>query len=275
MGTVVTVLGTNARMYGITPRAAAAWEAIFAWLETTTGIPLTPVDHPPPAPLADLWSQARLGCVVMCGWPFIKAVPRPQVLATLVPAPARYRGQARYWSDLVVRTDSAFETIEDTFGGTVGWTVEDSHSGFNMLRHHLLKLRSKPGLPLYRRSVGGLVNPLGALAAVAQGRVDIAPIDSFCHDILKAADHPATRATRTIATTAPSPMPVLVASTDVAEHDVKMLSQALQLAHLEPRLMRYLDDALVDRFVTPNVKTLQYCNNLEKYAYESGYMFPE
>lgn len=275
VGTAATALRTNARMYGITPRAAAAWEAIFAWLETSTGIPLTPIDHPPPTPLAELWSQPRLGCVVMCGWPFIKAVPRPQVVATPVPAPTRYRGQARYWSDLVVRADSAFETIADTFGGTLGWTVEDSHSGFNMLRHHLMGLSRTRSLPLYRRSVGGLINPLGALTAVAEGRVDIAPVDSFCHDILKAEDHAATRATRTIATTAPSPMPVLIASPDVPENDVQMLSRALRSAHLDPQLTRHLADALVQRFETPNIMAFQYCNQIERISQQAGYTLPE
>ena len=65
----------------------------------------------------------------MYGWPFAEASPRPRLLATPVPSPARFAGKPEYWSDLVVRTDSPFRRIEDTFGGTIGWTTEDSHSG--------------------------------------------------------------------------------------------------------------------------------------------------
>ena len=36
----------------------------------------------------------------------------------------------------------ALRTLEDTFGGRAGWTVEHSHSGFNAFRHHLLAYRT-------------------------------------------------------------------------------------------------------------------------------------
>ena len=47
-----------------------------------------------------------------------------------------------YFSCLVVRRDSGFASVEDTFGGRVAWTVENSYSGFAALRHHLLRYRT-------------------------------------------------------------------------------------------------------------------------------------
>jgi ABC-type phosphate/phosphonate transport system substrate-binding protein len=54
-----------------------------------------------------------------------------------VPSPDRYGGRPVYFSDLVVRADAPYRTLEDTFGGVVGYTLADSMSGGVALRHHL------------------------------------------------------------------------------------------------------------------------------------------
>ncbi len=268
------MLGVNARMYSVTLASTAGWAAIFTWLRKKTGVALEIVDHPPPAPLADLWRRPQLGCVVMCGWPFASAGPRPHLLAAPVPSSARYHGKPEYWSDLVIRADSPFEQLKDTFGGTIGWTIEDSHSGFNMMRHHLLPYRRANDQKLYARSVGGLVNPLGALNAVAEGRVDIAPIDSFCHDLFRAADHPLTRQVRIIDQTAPSPIPVLMASHDVEKSQARALSNALLEAHSEPNMAPHLEAAQIARFVRPEVEGYARGKMLDDAARKAGYFMP-
>ena len=267
-------LGVNARMYSVTPASTAGWRALFAWLAQTTGIPLATIDHAPPAPLAHLWARPRLGCVVMCGWPFAEAVPPPHLLAAPVPAPARYSGRPEYWSDLVVRADSPHHSLEDTFGGSVGWTIEDSHSGFNMLRHHLLQHRSADRSQLFEQSVGGLVNPLGALTAVANGRVDVVPVDSVCHDLLRAGDHPATRVTRIIGRTEASPIPVLIASHDVDAGLAQDLSHALLDAHNDRALAPHLSAMLIERFVRPDAAAYERGRDLHRSAHDAGYPIP-
>ena len=210
----------------------------------------------------------------MCGWPFIEASPRPRLLAAPVPSPARFGGRPAYWSDLVVRTDSPYRSLEDTFGGTIGWTIEDSHSGFNMLRFHLLKYRRTSTERLYARSVGGLVNPLGALTAVAEGRVDIAPVDSFCHDLLRASGHPVTRVTRILDRTEPSPIPVLVASSDILPQDARAISEALLSANLSPEAAPLLQATLIERFVLPEESTYERGKVLDRAAREASFKVP-
>ena len=267
-------LGVNARMYSVTPASAAGWRALFAWLAQATGIPLAAINHAPPVPLAQLWARPRLGGVIMCGWPFAEACPRPHLLAAPIPAPARYSGRAEYWSDLVVHADSPHRSLEDTFGGSVGWTIEDSHSGFNMLRHHLLQHRSADRAQLFARSIGGLVNPLGALTAVAEGRVDVVPVDSFCHDLLRADDHPVMRLTRIIGQTAASPMPVLIASHDVDAGLAQELSSALLDAHNDRALVPHLAAMLVERFVKPDPSSYGRGRTLHEMACNAGYPIP-
>jgi ABC-type phosphate/phosphonate transport system substrate-binding protein len=259
-------------MYAVSEAARVAWQSIFEWLSDRSGVPLTVIDHPPPARLADLWRRPKLGCVFMCGWPFTRARPRPWLLAA--PVPERYEDKAVHFSDLVVHRDSSFQTLEDTFEGTVGWTLRDSNSGFNLLRHHLLPYRSAERPRLYSRSVGQLVNPLGALQAVAKGVVDVAPVDSFCHDLFKACGHPYTSCARTIARTAPSPMPALIASADVSGVIAERLSAALVTAHLDPQIGPSLQAALIKRFDRPGAERYLYTEALAHAAEIAGYPVP-
>lgn len=122
-------LAANARLYAITDAARAGWAALFGWLADETGIDLRAVAYPPPAPLSEFWRRPDLGCVFMCGWPYARLDAKPWLLAAPVPKPARYGDRPIYFSDIVVHRDSPARTIADTFGGTVGWTAEDSNSG--------------------------------------------------------------------------------------------------------------------------------------------------
>ncbi len=178
----------NARMYSVAPKPAVAWRDLLNWVIARAGVDVTVIDHGYPTPINDLWARGDLGCVFMCGWPYAERAPRPRILAAPVPSPARYGGQPVYFSDLVVRADSPYRTIEDTFGTRVAYTVEDSHSGYNALRHHLLAYRTAARPTLYAERVGPLVTPKRILDAVREGKAEIGPVDSYAHDLLRQHD---------------------------------------------------------------------------------------
>ena len=60
----------NARMYAVTPAAEAAWRTILERAAARSGVPLTYMPYPAPAPLEALWRREDLGLAFMCGWPF-------------------------------------------------------------------------------------------------------------------------------------------------------------------------------------------------------------
>ena len=179
-------LVANARMYSVTPAVSAAWRALFAWAAGEAGVPLAYLDHAAPAPLEDLWARDDLGAAFMCGFPFASAARKPALLAAPVPSPARYGGAPRYCTDLIVRADSRFARLRDTFGGRIGWTVGHSQSGYNAVRHHLLGQQGPQ--PLYTQWVGPLVTPRRVIDAVLDNTVDVGPLDSYVHDLLKRHD---------------------------------------------------------------------------------------
>jgi ABC-type phosphate/phosphonate transport system substrate-binding protein len=217
----------NARMYSVNPGAALAWKELFEWLARASGVDLRVIDHAFPAPLAELWSRSDLGCAFMCGFPYklMKHPPRP--VAAPVPLGAPVPGKPLYATRLVVKADSAFRSLEDTFGGRVGYTVEDSHSGYNALRHHLLRYRRQRDGNLYRESIGPLITPRRVIDAILAGDIDVGPLDSYALDLMQRHDPGLTAKIRVIATTDAAPIPFLVASRECPDGVVAALQAAL------------------------------------------------
>jgi hypothetical protein len=100
-------------------------------------------------------------------------------VAAPVPRNAPILHNPVYATRLVVKANSPFRTIEDTFGGRVEFTVEDSHSGYNALRHHLLPYRLTRGSALYRESVGPIYTPRRVIEARLHDTIDVGPFDSY------------------------------------------------------------------------------------------------
>src|SRR5262245_32554089 len=113
----------NARMYSVAPGADAAWKRLFGWLETASGVPLTVIDHAFPAPLDELWSRQDLACTFMCGWPYLRRGATHTVVAAPIPSADYAQGSPVYCSHFVVRADSPFRCLEDTFGSRLAFTV--------------------------------------------------------------------------------------------------------------------------------------------------------
>lgn len=220
-------------MYSVAPAAAAAWRVLLECVARDAGVAMEVIDYPAPQPLDVLWARRDLGCVQMCGYPYAMASPRPVLIAT--PIPSRF-GEPVYASDFVVRADSPFRTLEDTFGGRIGWTVHHSQSGFNAARHHLLAFRTPDRPTLYANSVGGLVTARAIVQRVLDGTIDVGPLDAWWHELLKIHEPETTARLRTVATTATVPAPPLVAASGTDPAIVAALRKALLALPPQPAL---------------------------------------
>ena len=237
-------LVANARMYSATPAVKTDWKALLAWVMARAGLPWDLIDYDAPAPLSVLWARNDLGLAMMCGLPFAQRGERPTLVAAPIPSPARYGGKPVYFTDIVVRADAPYRTLEDTFGGVIGYTLADSMSGGVALRHHLAPYRQAKGSRLYRQAVGELINARGVIAALAEGRIDAGPLDSYYHDLLKAHDPDFAAQVRTLASTAALPIPPLVATAALPAETLQALRAALlastTAAELAPLMQRLL-----------------------------------
>jgi ABC-type phosphate/phosphonate transport system substrate-binding protein len=220
-------LVANARMYSVNPPAAAAWKELFGWLAYTSGVELEIVDHAFPLKLSDLWSRDDLACAFMCGFPLMLSGQRPKLVAAPVPVNAPMAGRPVYATRLLVRSGSDFQCLEDTFGGRLGYTVHDSHSGYNALRHHLLPYYRQRGEKLFGESVGPLTTPRRVVDALLDGSIDVGPLDSYALDLMLRHDGTLRSQIRVVASTDIAPIPALVASPSCPDEVIAKLQGAL------------------------------------------------
>ena len=253
----------NARMYSVSPEAAELWRSLLSEVIAVAQAPVIVIDHPEPAPLGALWARNDMGAVFMCGLPFAGADPQPMLLAAPVPSPLEYAGEARYWSEMVVRADGPCATIEDTFGGRLALTVAESQSGYAAALAHLMAV---PGpIPRYAEIIAPTVTPLGALLAVIRGDADVAPVDSYAFALLRRFRPELTAQVRSVARTVPTPIPALVASPGGAA----LLQTAFLEGHRNASIKALMSNLLLNRFVRPERE--DYVRLRERHVAASAY----
>ena len=260
----------NARMYSVSPEAAARWRTLLAAVIEHAGLHIEIIEHQEPAPIDDLWRRPDQAAVFMCGLPFSRAEPQPHLIAAPVPSPADYRGLPQYWSEMVVRKDSNCHTLEDTFGRRIALTNLESQSGCWAALYCLMSAAERLSgvgeklpaaensfatggdIPLYQEVIEPQITPLGVMFAVLEGAAEVAPIDSYAYSLLQKYRPDLTSRLRVVARTAHTPIPPLVASVAASDTGFKDLQGAFLEAHRISRILPLMADLLLERFVRPD-----------------------
>jgi ABC-type phosphate/phosphonate transport system substrate-binding protein len=257
-------------MYNAVPRAALAWRALFERVFADVGVDIRVIEHGWPKPIADLWAAPDLCCAFMCGWPFARSgVMQP--IAAPVPSPPRYEGLPRYCSEFLVREESGWSSLEDTFGSRFGWMAPDSQSGFNAPRAHLARFASAGRPCLYRAVLGPLGSPMKTLEALRAREVDVVALDSFFLDLCRHHEPARLAGIDCVATTPWTPIPLLVAAPAIDPVAVSSLRAHLLRMHEEKAYAPLLADVLLSRFVAPSASEYRAFDELERAAGARGY----
>ena len=147
----------------------------------------------------------------ICGLPYSRKHDRPdrpiELLCAPVMAAPRYAGAPVYFTDVVVRRDHPARTFADLRGRVWAYNDAGSHSGYSVVRHHLLALGETRGY--FGRVVASGAHQR-SIQMVLDGTIDASGIDSTVLEI-ETARRPALEADlRTIAVIGPSPIPPVV-----------------------------------------------------------------
>jgi ABC-type phosphate/phosphonate transport system substrate-binding protein len=211
------VLVANARMYAVNATVDALWRRLLAWIATRAGMPLEVIDHRPPASLGDLWRRSDLGAVTMCGYPLATWPGDSQPVPIAAPSPSLepFAGGAVYWTDIVVRSESGFEHVDDLAGTRFGWTVVDSQSGYQAPRHHFASRAIARGGCFFGSADGPLVTPRRVVESVIEGSIDAGPLDAYWHALLRLHEPDTAARLRVIGRTEETPIPCFVAAAAV------------------------------------------------------------
>lgn len=267
----MTHLIANARMYAVTPEAEAAWRELLDRVTRHARVEFDYLPYPAPQPLEELWARADLGCVFMCGFPIALQMADIVPVAAPIPAALWAVGRALYRSDLIVRADSPFRVLADTFEGTVGWTVEHSHSGFNALRHHLLPYRRDGRAAVFAHSVGNLVTARKILDSVIDGSIDMGPLDGYWHLLIRRYLPELVAKIRVIDSTEPAPIPAFVAGSATPPEIIGRLRSAFAAASAQAWFPPLAEALCLEGFEAVEqasfAKTLRWARDAEAVGY--------
>lgn len=264
----------NARMYAVTPEVEAAWRALLSRVAHDADVKLSYVPYPAPQPLEHLWSRGDLGAVFMCGYPISLRLAPVVPIAAPVPRAAWADGKALYRSDLIVRQDAPYVTLEDTFGARAGWTVAHSHSGFNALRHHLLGFRTPQRPALYSKMVGNLITARNVLDSVREGRIDVGPLDAYWHMLIARHAPQLTAGIRVLTSTATAPMPAFVAAAGMPQEQVAQLREAFVNAARQPWFADLADPLMLEGFAAVTDASFTTLLEWDREAVAAGFSLP-
>lgn len=238
----------NARMYAVATPVAQAWRALFALAGTRAAVDWSWVDHAAPAPVNALWARPDCGCVFMCGLPYISSPVRKRLLAAPVPALPRYGDRPVYYTEFIVRADAPFDTLGLSFGTRLACMLEESNSGYNAPRHHLLRLAPAGAQALYRPTAAPTPTPRQVIDAVLGGTAEVGVVDSYVLDLLRLHEPQLMSGLRTLDVTQASPIPPLVASPELDVALAERVGAALQSLHLDAAAAPLLQQLQLARF---------------------------
>ncbi len=264
----------NARMYGVTPAVEASWRELLRRVAQDAQVELQYLPYPAPQPLEHLWSRADLGAVFMCGFPVALQMASVVPIAAPIPATGWAGGRAVYRSDLIVRADSPFRRLEDSFGARAGFTVAHSHSGFNAFRHHLLPFRTPQRPRLFAHMSGDLITARRILDGVREGVLDIGPLDAYWHALLARHAPELTRGIRVLESTALAPIPCFVSAAGAAPGQVQRLREAFIAASARPWFESLGDALLLSGFAAADARDYDVLLDWDRQARAAGYDQP-
>ncbi len=198
----------------------------------------------------DQFGAGQFDLGFICGLPYVQLTRQSPPPVDLLAAPVlqgdRYSGRPVYFSDVIVRRDSPYQTFADLRGCTWSYNDVDSHSGYNLTRYHLVKLGETGG---YFGRVIAAGSHQNSIRLVYSGQVDASAIDSQVLAI-ELRDQPAlTDQIRVIEALGPSTIQPVVAACQLPD-SLKAEAQAVLLAMGSDSLARErLAHGFVEGFV--------------------------
>lgn len=207
----------------------------------------------------------------ICGLPYINKFDRPNSQIELLAAPVmtgeRYQDKPIYFSDVVVRLDSAFFSFKDLRGTKWAYNEPNSQSGYNITRYHLAVI----GEP---KNFFGKVIKTGshqrALKLIRQGRVDAAAIDSTVLET-EFRNSPEIRDDiRILEALGPSPIPPYVISTQVPKILREQIRDLITHMHQDNEGSSNLQEVEIARFEIVSDSDYDIIREMVKFADNQG-----
>jgi phosphonate transport system substrate-binding protein len=214
-----------------------------------------------------LFDSGEIQVCWICGLPYVwKANACGQgveILAAPVIRRARYKDLPVYFSDVIVRKESSFNTFADLRQSR--WAINEarSHSGYNLVRYHLATIGETGGFFSEVIESGAHQN---SLRMIIDGQIDAAAIDSTVLEMELEKDPKLKTLVRAIETLGPSPIPPWVASKTLQSALRESLRALLLNMHMDAEGRELLERARFSRFVAVQDSNYDLIRGMEEKA---------
>lgn len=186
----------------------------------------------------------------VCSLPYVMFEREGVSPAVPIAAPVlqgeRYGGKPIYFSDVIVRRDSAFETFEDLRGASWAYNEPLSQSGYGITRYHLVAIGETEGF------FGDVVQSgyhETSIQMVASGVVDASAIDSQVLGVAMREHPELAESLRVIDALGPSTIQPVGCSKRFTPEFHEDVRQILLSLGEDPDFREVLDHGMVERFV--------------------------
>ena len=241
------------------------------------------VDAPPSlvrtsGELADQWRDEHLLLSQTCGYPYTHTLMQKgvKIVGTLVYTTNDGLPPGEYRSVIIVKVGTPYKNLIDLKGKKAGVNDMGSNSGMNAFRAAVAssfpESELKHGIFASVTTTGGHMN---SVRMVADGRIDVAAIDSVSYDLIKR-DYPEIAAkTRVLAETATSPGLPMITSSRTDDATIAKMRTAIKDVVSRPGdtdLRWALNEMKVKDFVVIDAQTYhKRIYQLEDLATDKGY----
>lgn len=187
----------------------------------------------------------------MCGAVYVRKLRQNEAPVELLAAPVmasdRYQNKPIYFSDVIVRAESSYQTFADLRGTRWAYNEPNSHSGYAVTRWYLAE--HNYGNNFFGQSIGSGSHQR-SLQLLLAGQVDATAIDSTVLDTELILQPDLANQIRVVESFGPSPIPPWVMNPRLPLETKEALRQAFTQMHQTPEGQAILRAGQIDHFVT-------------------------
>lgn len=221
-----------------------------------------------PDNLYEHWRTPDLLLSQTCGYPLIQSLrDEVQIVGTPVYDAAGCDAYC-YRSAILVHARSDFTDLTQLREKIVAYNGQDSHSGYNALRHYIAPHAQNGVFFSGSFETGGHI---ASVAAVADKQADVCAVDCVTFALLNKHAPELTRDVRILGWSEPAPGLPLITGKQWSEDFVSMLKKALRNAVSDPLLCQYRDSLLIKDIAFVDESEYDTVLVFEKYAIAKGY----
>jgi ABC-type phosphate/phosphonate transport system substrate-binding protein len=188
----------------------------------------------------------------ICGLPYVlrtapRLTPSPiKAIAAPVLDGARYENRPIYFSDVIVRRDSPFQSFADLRGCSWAYNERESQSGYGITRYWLAQLGETKGF--FGRVVEAGFHQK-SIELVRAGRVDASAIDSLVLQVELAQNPELSKQLKVVDSLGPSTIQPFAAGSRLAPGLIADVQGVLTEMHQDPQAIEILRRGFIRRCV--------------------------